>query len=107
MTITASATAIFRSLNPAPEEITAEYPAMTEAQVEAAPASAESPFQVNRRQPDRRGRVAGPRRDQGQRRAEPPAVPRLSSSGQVPGPPRIGNTAAAGADPTASRASGT
>ena len=51
MTITESATARFRSLNPAPEEITAEYPAMTEAQVEAAPASAESPFQVNRRQP--------------------------------------------------------
>lgn len=51
MTITASATAIFRSLNPATEEVTAEYPAMTEAQLEAALASAESPFQVNRRQP--------------------------------------------------------
>ncbi len=51
MTITASATAIFRSLNPAPEEITAEYPAMTEAQVEATLASAESHFHANRRQP--------------------------------------------------------
>jgi acyl-CoA reductase-like NAD-dependent aldehyde dehydrogenase len=61
VTITASATAIFRSLNPAPEEITAEYPAMTEAQVEAAPASAESPFQVNRAsRPPRPGRRAPP-----------------------------------------------
>ena len=51
MTVTESAPATFRSVNPATEEITAEYPAMTEGQLEAALTRAESAFQANRRQP--------------------------------------------------------
>jgi len=51
VTVTESAPATFRSVNPATEEITAEYPAMTEGQLEAALTRAESAFQANRRQP--------------------------------------------------------
>ncbi|HUY09597.1 MAG TPA: NAD-dependent succinate-semialdehyde dehydrogenase [Candidatus Dormibacteraeota bacterium] len=51
MTVTESATETFRSINPATEEVTAEYPAMSEAQLEATLAQAENAFQANRRQP--------------------------------------------------------
>ncbi len=51
MSVIESASATFRSVNPATEEVTAEYPAMTDAELESALARAESAFQVNRRQP--------------------------------------------------------
>jgi len=51
VTVTESATETFRSINPATEEVTAEYPAMSEAQLEATLAQAENAFQANRRQP--------------------------------------------------------
>jgi acyl-CoA reductase-like NAD-dependent aldehyde dehydrogenase len=51
MTVTESATAVFRSVNPASEQIIAEYPAMTAAEVESVLVRAESAFQANRRHP--------------------------------------------------------
>ncbi len=50
MAVTESAVETFRSINPATEEVTAEYPSMTEAQLESALERAQSAFQVNRRQ---------------------------------------------------------
>ncbi|MGC1908490.1 MAG: NAD-dependent succinate-semialdehyde dehydrogenase [Candidatus Dormiibacterota bacterium] len=50
MTVTESGTATFRSINPATEEVTAEYPAMTAAEVESTLAGADRAFQINRRQ---------------------------------------------------------
>ena len=51
MTVTEITSAPFRSINPATEAITAEYQAMTAAQVESVLGRAEGAFQVNRRQP--------------------------------------------------------
>jgi succinate-semialdehyde dehydrogenase/glutarate-semialdehyde dehydrogenase len=45
------AAAVFQSLNPATEELIAEYPAMSSAEVESVLARAEQAFQHNRRQP--------------------------------------------------------
>ncbi|MGH7610851.1 MAG: NAD-dependent succinate-semialdehyde dehydrogenase [Candidatus Dormibacteria bacterium] len=51
MTVTQVDTEVFRSINPATEEVVAEYPAMGEAEIESGLARAESAFQVLRRQP--------------------------------------------------------
>lgn len=50
MTVIESAPATFRSINPATEEVTAEYPVMSGDQLEAALAAAERAFQQNRRE---------------------------------------------------------
>jgi succinate-semialdehyde dehydrogenase/glutarate-semialdehyde dehydrogenase len=50
VTVIESAPATFRSINPATEEVTAEYPVMSGDQLEAALAAAERAFQQNRRE---------------------------------------------------------
>jgi len=49
--VTESATAVFHSVNPASEQVIADYPAMTGSEVESVLERAESAFQTNRRQP--------------------------------------------------------
>jgi succinate-semialdehyde dehydrogenase/glutarate-semialdehyde dehydrogenase len=51
MTVTESATAVFRSMNPATEQVIAEYSAMSAGELESVLERAESAFQVNRHQP--------------------------------------------------------
>ena len=50
MAPTKTAAAIFQSVNPATEEVSAEYPEMTPVQLEQALAGAEAAFQANRRE---------------------------------------------------------